>query len=876
MGLPHNPKTWPKFILNQYNSLEGFLKPPMPNGRFKQAWRNIRFQLFGRAIGITKYHILEQMDLLGFNLLNLKLSNTALQDAIALAKKWAKARLRKKLKHSTLLTWETAIHNFHTEKHTPLSYYLPHNKPLSGHHHTHNNSQTNANNHTQTHRNPTTSHHTAWVKPKLTTRQPTQTKIQSTPTANRFSPFTNSHQTNNQNNPPTKTQTASSSNSYHNNSQRGTNPQRSGTNITLSGTNIQSQNQTKHKKHNTKNSKTNKQNQTNSQQGTNPQSQQPKGSTNSTSNIHNKANTHKVTNLQPQKPQSDTNSNTQNATQPLNKKKETQTTTLKQGTNQKPQANIQKSSQGPHTHTKSKQQTNTKNNSNQQTNMQSTKTNNTHNLQTTKTTHSQKGASDKVVRNPPQSLDFSLQIQGTSNQTSGEFTQRYPDHLLYEAKLDPLDVQSRARSKEQRDLSNFAKLPDNLTLNYTGNSYDSIERGYQHKKLKCLGHPAANQILSMTGGGGAIKSFVTRLKLKKHPLMGEWDKIKANVMRELVELRAREDQSYCTALLNTYPQKITHNLADDFWGSIPNTGSNQKPKDAFSIILMEVRYQLALRNGLAQTNTSFDFSDEQEWPTPETPSHPRSPEPNNSQDLSKNKGRGKKSKPTVRNNQINNSDSHSQGPLPPTHSQPHQNSESNTPKTTTDVVGPNKHYHTGITKTKWHLPQISEQIAVIGDSNVNRFTHRPENMQRVVIHSFPGAKLTHAKQLFPPGKNQKTPKQVIVSLGINNRDCNEITLTDQIARLMNSASRYFPDSNIFIPQINYSEKLPIGARRSLDILNQKIKHYCNLPKYASQFKCIPTLPKTEGFVTDKQDPNHIHWAQPTANKILKHWSHYLN
>ena len=146
---------------------------------------------------------------------------------------------------------------------------------------------------------------------------------------------------------------------------------------------------------------------------------------------------------------------------------------------------------------------------------------------------------------------------------------------------------------------------------------------------------------------------------------------------------------------------------------------------------------------------------------------------------------------------------------------------------------------------------INEKVAIIGDSNINRIQNTPGGMQSVVLHSFPGAKLYHCSQLFPKGEFQNTPSQVIISLGINNRDCKENTLTDQIKRLINSAVNYFPKSKIFFPLINYSAKLSFAQRQHLDFLNKEIEQNCTLHK-SKRVKSIPILPKMRGSVQIKK------------------------
>ena len=94
-------------------------------------------------------------------------------------------------------------------------------------------------------------------------------------------------------------------------------------------------------------------------------------------------------------------------------------------------------------------------------------------------------------------------------------------------------------------------------------------------------------------------------KYKSHPKIREWDKIKAKEMRHVVEEHAIQDQSFATCLLSTYPHKLTYNIPDEFWGSnfsgyyYGRFRSLTNSKDVFATILMEVRYHMALKNGMA-------------------------------------------------------------------------------------------------------------------------------------------------------------------------------------------------------------------------------------------------------------------------------------
>ena len=455
-----------------------------------------------------------------------------------------------------------------------------------------------------------------------------------------------------------------------------------------------------------------------------------------------------------------------------------------------------------------------------------------------------------------------------------------------------------------------------------GEQFRSSEIAYHYKKLTFLGLPQIATQVTTILNGRRIKNFVKQDFIRNHPKIGEWDKIKGNYMRQLVEERSRQDQSFADLLLGTYPHPLTHNIPDNFWGSKGIRG--QKPKDAFAIILMEVRYQLALKKGWAEESFTSSLLDEEEFPPLGNSPDPKQHQLPNNQDHTKNKGPGKKSKPknTTNHTPANVAESPTLGNSPHSgltkqHIQDHSQNTgpSKTPtqaKTSTNtsgsqtragtniqalgtkksksqkspskakpsastikVLGPNKIYHRAIHKSQWLLPHIHEKVAIIGDSNINRIQNTPEELTSIEMHSFPGAKLADHVKLFPRGKTQKTPSQVIISLGINDRNLRKITLEDQLKKLIKSATEYFPKSDVYIAQVNFSSKLKTEQCENLKYLNRLITQTCYSHKN-EKVKFIPALSQNEPFTTDKTDTSHIHWSEKTANRILKHWSLYLN
>jgi len=129
--------------------------------------------------------------------------------------------------------------------------------------------------------------------------------------------------------------------------------------------------------------------------------------------------------------------------------------------------------------------------------------------------------------------------------------------------------------EEFRFLSNFYPAPVKLD----GVTYPSVEHAYQ--AAKTLDHDLRKPFL--TGTAGQAKRRGRKLKLRR-----DWEKVKINVMHNLVKQKF-QDEHLGTMLLDTedYYLEEGNNHGDMFWGTVDGIGENHLGK-----VLMKVRSEL--------------------------------------------------------------------------------------------------------------------------------------------------------------------------------------------------------------------------------------------------------------------------------------------
>ena len=173
-----------------------------------------------------------------------------------------------------------------------------------------------------------------------------------------------------------------------------------------------------------------------------------------------------------------------------------------------------------------------------------------------------------------------------------------------------------------------------------------------------------------------------------------------------------------------------------------------------------------------------------------------------------------------------------------------------------------------IPATKWPHPSASKSTLVIGDSNMRNLKQSP--IRDIEIFGYPGASFGSITQVLKRTPSSGTPKQVILALGINMRNKAISTIMDQFRKLTYQASQTFPNAQINIPLINYSEKLTNVEKDKLDFLNKHIRQFFD--KQDSSNKYLNSIPSQEF----KTGPDNIHITKETGNKLLKSWIQDLN
>ena len=169
---------------------------------------------------------------------------------------------------------------------------------------------------------------------------------------------------------------------------------------------------------------------------------------------------------------------------------------------------------------------------------------------------------------------------------------------------------------------------------------------------------------------------------------------------------------------------------------------------------------------------------------------------------------------------------------------------------------------------------MHSDVVVLGDSNLSRATDYGTQVRSIEFHSYPGATIKHLAQLMDPKFSpQNTPKAVVLSVGINNRQNHPQTFQTQLKNMINNAKAFFPNASIHIPLINIPPEIPEQEQANINALNTLLQ---SISSNHDTFKTIPTLPQ-EGFQIDPKDKLHkIHWTEDTANSLITHWTAHLN
>lgn len=449
---------------------------------------------------------------------------------------------------------------------------------------------------------------------------------------------------------------------------------------------------------------------------------------------------------------------------------------------------------------------------------------------------------------------------------------------LFKPGLEPLNAQG-----QEDPLSNFysTKIP------FLGMNFRSTEHLYQFlKAVYCKDTKIADKILWERSAAN-VKKFGNQLNQKFPEKIKEWDIIKINIMKDLINLKAKVCTTFKNKLIYSYPRPITHNIPDKFWGSYHlNKDRRSQGENHFGKILMQVRQELITEWDLEiaraisrnQREATPQITTDTESQASETLGNlialARDTPDNQPEEIIETQT----NQPTVstQDTQIDDRLELSQE-VPDTISQAESTTRSaSLPPTlkstpTSRIIGPQSQTHTANNSNKkknWQLPQFTEQIVVIGDSNVKNMTHAPADIKSIEIHSYPGAKPMHFTTMFKTNQFSHNTKKVILSVGINNRANQKKTNDEQLAKMMSAYSKWLPNTKKAITHIQFDRtKLDICEGIMIDKMNTTLRELCQ--KHNIAF--LPPVPEEE-FETKQHDKDHIHWTKDTADRILCHWT----
>jgi len=385
-------------------------------------------------------------------------------------------------------------------------------------------------------------------------------------------------------------------------------------------------------------------------------------------------------------------------------------------------------------------------------------------------------------------------------------------------------------------LSNFYPCK----FKYKGKIYKSTEHAYQITKANFLQEP--HVAYKIQGTHTARQAKLESKPLKTHTNISQWYNIEVDVMKDILQEKAQQIDLFRSELLNTGNCRLTHNLPDKFWGSSfqNNNGKRFHGKNVFAKLLMQLRDTL-------MPDSHQDSQVPPQHPTNTTAIHtPTLPTHN-------------------RFTPLNILSQTEYPPLPP----PKHRKPPHIPA----ISGHHMTKHPN-DKPNWHIPATDTKTLIVGDSNLARIDQISNQAHPIELHSFPGLKFFSLHTLFTEVKEpQDSVKTLILSVGINGRDTKIHNNQTNLQRVISSAKKAYPNAQIYIPQINFSDKFQQKQKNNLKAINSTLMEFAGLASYFEYFGTIPTLTHNQ-FHTATDDI--VHWTPNTANAIVSHWLNYLN
>ena len=316
----------------------------------------------------------------------------------------------------------------------------------------------------------------------------------------------------------------------------------------------------------------------------------------------------------------------------------------------------------------------------------------------------------------------------------------------------------------------------------------------------------------------------------------EWKQAASNsILQDIFHAKFTQLPEFKQALLESVGQNIHFTGSDEFWGE----GKQGKGQNQYGKKLMRFRTEITSPRQPRVRNTT---------PSPAKSTPPSSPATTQTGE----------SPPHTATAQTGGSPPH-------TPTQQIQNPEQPSQKFKLSAI---KIHTRGISAKNWPPPKPSKTTLVIGDSNMAHINSTPT--ADVEIYSYPGAVFNNLLEMFKTTPPSEIPLNVILSLGINMRRHAESTIHDQFRRLINRVSKIYPNAQIFVPLVNYSNQLTTKEKDTLDYLNNHIKTYMGKNHKGKQL--LDKIPAKDFQTKDDK----IHWTLNTGNQIFEHWMSHLN
>ena len=108
------------------------------------------------------------------------------------------------------------------------------------------------------------------------------------------------------------------------------------------------------------------------------------------------------------------------------------------------------------------------------------------------------------------------------------------------------------------------------------------------------------------------------------------------------------------------------------------------------------------------------------------------------------------------------------------------------------------------------------------------------------------------------------PSNIVLNIGLNDHPNQPANTRVQLRGMTRVLRKKFPNSNVYIQEINAPQNLPLKGTSNLENFNNFLPNI--------NLEVIPKLNDTDFELS----PDNYHWTKPTAKKYLDHWMDHLN